>query len=104
MFNFLRRLFGPPQFIDFKALLADGALLVDVRTPEEFRSGHIKGSVNIPLQVIPSRIADLKQKNKPVIAVCRSGSRSGVAVGLLKNSGLEAYNGGPWNVLQQKIA
>ena len=101
MFGFLNKLFGPKA--DFKALLAQGAILVDVRTPEEFRGGHLDGSLNIPVQIIQSKVADLKKKGKPVIAVCRSGARSGMAVGILKSAGIEAYNGGPWNALQRTL-
>ena len=101
MFNFLKNLFGPG--VDFKALAEAGALIIDVRTPEEFRQGHVKGSVNIPLQAIQGKVSDLKKKQKVVIAVCRSGARSGVATNILKQAGIEAYNGGPWNSLAAKI-
>ena len=101
MFGFLNKLFGPKT--DFKALMEKGAIIIDVRTPDEFKSGHIKGSLNIPVQVIQGKIADLKKKNKPIIAVCRSGARSGVAADMLKNAGVEAYNGGPWNALEFEI-
>lgn len=102
MFNFLRKFFGPKT--DFKALAQQGAIILDVRTPEEFRDGHIKGSLNIPVQVIAGKVAELKKKGKPIIAVCRSGARSGVAAGILKNAGIEAYNGGPWNSLEHVIS
>lgn len=101
MFGFLNKLFGPKT--DFKALMEKGAIIIDVRTPDEFKSGHIKGSLNIPLQVIQGKIADLKKKSKPIIAVCRSGARSGVAADMLKNAGVEAYNGGAWNALEFEI-
>lgn len=101
MFNFLKKLFGPKA--DFKALVQNGAIILDVRTPEEYNGGHIQGSMNIPVQVLQGKIADLKKKGKPIIAVCRSGARSGVAAGMLKNAGIEAYNGGPWNSLKNLI-
>jgi rhodanese-related sulfurtransferase len=101
MFDFLRKLFGPS--INFKELVEQGALIIDVRTPEEYRQGHINGSLNIPLQVLPGKLKDLQKKGKTIIAVCRSGARSGTAVGILKNAGMEAYNGGPWNRLQNQI-
>lgn len=101
MFNFLKKLFGPKT--DFKALVQNGAIILDVRTPEEYKSGHIKGSLNIPVQIIQGKIADLKKKSKPIIAVCRSGARSGMAVSMLKNAGIEAYNGGAWNSFEQVI-
>ncbi|MEY3249723.1 MAG: hypothetical protein RL742_1766 [Bacteroidota bacterium] len=101
MFNFLKKLLGPSA--DYKALVAQGALIVDVRTLEEYKQGHIDGSMNIPLQTLPGKIADLRKKGKVIITVCRSGARSGAAVGMLKKAGLEAYNGGPWNRLQNQI-
>ena len=101
MFNFIKKLFGPG--VDFKALAAAGALIIDVRTPEEFKQGHLKGSVNIPLQIIAGKIPEIQKKNKVVIAICRTGSRSGMATGMMKRAGIEAYNGGSWNGLAHKI-
>ncbi len=62
-----------------KEMLDKGALIIDVRTPEEYASGHIKESVNIPLNRIPDKVNELKRKNKPIITCCRSGARSGMA-------------------------
>jgi phage shock protein E len=80
-----------------------GALIVDVRSPEEFKGGHLKNSINIPLHEVATKLESLKKKNKAIIAVCLSGGRSSMAVSILKNAGLEAYNGGPWNSLENKI-
>jgi phage shock protein E len=101
MFEFLKKLFGPKA--DLKALIQTGAIIIDVRTPQEFDGGHIKGSKNIPLQTIQKAIPELKKSGKAVITVCRSGSRSGMAKSILKSAGIEVYNGGPWNVLSSKI-
>ncbi len=103
MLNMLKNLFSSGPEADFAALVKEGALIVDVRTPGEFRSGHIKGSVNIPLDEIRSKITELKSKNKTIITCCRSGNRSGMAESILKNAGMECYNGGAWNVLDNKI-
>jgi rhodanese-related sulfurtransferase len=46
-------------------------------------------------------VDEFKKKGKPVITVCRSGARSGMGKNMLKQHGIEAYNGGPWNSLQQ---
>lgn len=86
-----------------KELLDKGAVIVDVRTPDEYRSGHITESVNIPLNLIPDKMNELKRKNKPIVAVCRSGARSGMAADLMKKAGLEAENGGPWNSVQAML-
>lgn len=101
MFSFLKKLFGPGT--DFKALKDNGAIIIDVRSPQEFDHGHIQGSKNIPLDKIQREIASIKKMGKPVITVCKSGARSGMAKSILKNAGVEVYNGGPWNVLVGKI-
>lgn len=103
MLGFIKKVFGSPS-ADFRNLVKQGALIVDVRTPAEFRAGHLEGSKNIPLDSLGERINDLKKMNKPIITVCRSGARSSVAKGLLKNAGLEVYNGGAWISLKNKVA
>jgi rhodanese-related sulfurtransferase len=100
--TFIQKLFGPAT--DYKMLLEKGALIVDVRSPAEYQNGHIKGSVNIPVDQIKSKVEQLKAKNQPVITCCRSGARSGMAKSILKASGIEVYNGGPWNTLHQKLS
>ncbi len=101
MFSFLKKLFGPGT--DFKALKENGAIIIDVRTPQEFDHGHIQGSKNIPLDRIQREVKTIKNMNKPIITVCKSGARSGMAKSILKSAGVEVYNGGPWNVLIGKI-
>jgi rhodanese-related sulfurtransferase len=102
--GFFSKLFGTTEAsFDVQALLQKGALIVDVRTPAEYNGGHIKGSLNIPLDQIGTKIAFLQNKKVPVITVCRSGARSGAAAGVLKNSGIEVYNGGAWDTLQSQL-
>ena len=101
MFGIFKSLFGSP--VDYKKLMGEGAIIVDVRTPSEFKSGHIPGSLNIPVDSIKSKPGDLKSKNKVVITCCRSGARSGMAKSILSSAGVETVNGGPWNSLIQKI-
>lgn len=101
MFSFLKKIFGPGT--DFKALKENGAIIIDVRTPQEFDQGHIQGSKNIPLDKIQREVKAIKNMNKPIITVCKSGARSGMAKSILKSAGVEVYNGGPWNVLVGKI-
>ena len=81
---------------DLKELIANGAIILDVRTPGEFNTGHIVGSKNIPLDTIGSQLSELKKLNVPVITCCASGMRSGVAVSQLKSVGIDAINGGSW--------
>lgn len=102
MLSFIKKLFGPGT--DYKTLVADGAVIVDVRTPQEYKGGHIKGSLNIPVNMIGQKVNDLKKKGKPVITCCASGMRSSSAAGILKQAGIEAYNGGSWGSLQNKIS
>ena len=64
-----------------------GAVLLDVRTAEEYRDGHIDGSVNIPLDRISSIEDAVKDKNTPLYVHCLSGGRSGQAVSYLKQIG-----------------
>lgn len=69
--------------------------IVDVRTPEEFSEGHVAGAINIPLDQIPQRIEVFKEMSTPIVAYCRSGNRSGMAVSLLKQIGInDVSNGG----------
>lgn len=89
-------MFGLFKKTDFKKLLADGAVIIDVRSKQEYASGAIPGSENIPLNNLAGRLKQIKSLNVPVITVCASGMRSGVAKGQLKSAGIEAYNGGPW--------
>lgn len=88
---------------DFSTLVKNGAQIIDVRTPGEFNGGHIKGSVNIPLDRLPQQLAKLN-KQKPVITCCASGMRSASAKQLLQANGFnEVYNGGGWAGLQSRI-
>jgi phage shock protein E len=90
-------LFGGNNEADsIEAYLNDGALVLDVRTVEEFKRGHVNGSKNIVLNVIPGKVKEIKALNKKVIAVCRSGARSGQATSFLKQQGVDVINGGPW--------
>ncbi len=95
MFGIINQMFGGNNAqADLKEILNNGALLLDVRTPGEFHSGHAEGAVNIPLQNLNQEIAKIKAQGKPVIAYCRSGNRSGMAAQLLSNNDIEAYNAG----------
>jgi rhodanese-related sulfurtransferase len=96
-------MFSSAPAVNFEELVKNGAIIVDVRTSGEFNSGHIKGSINIPLDQINNKKDELKKKNKVIITCCRSGNRSGIAESMLQSAGIECYNGGPWNVLNDKI-
>lgn len=64
-----------------------GALLLDVRTPEEYRSGHIPGSRNLPLDALQGIATAAPDKGTPLYVYCRSGARSKQAVTLLQRMG-----------------
>lgn len=103
MFNFINSMFGTSTE-DIKTLIAKGAIIIDVRQPDEFKSGHIKGATNIPLSNIPNNISKIKELNKPVVAYCASGNRSGMATQQLEAHGIEVINGGGFGSLQRVIA
>lgn len=104
MIQFLKKLLGIGPGVNFKDLVAGGAQIIDVRTKSEFQSGHIKGSVNIPLQSLSGSLSKIK-KDKPVITCCASGMRSASARSVLKSNGFaEVYNGGGWSSLNSKIS
>ncbi len=78
--------------------------IVDVRTPEEFAENHYPNAINIPLDQVVQRITEFKQMPKPIIAYCRSGNRSGMAISILKQNGIaEAVNGGGLNELLESL-
>ena len=64
-----------------------GAVLLDVRTPQEYQGGHIPGSKNLPLQELDQAASVIPEKSTPVFVYCYSGSRSSQAVGKLKKMG-----------------
>jgi rhodanese-related sulfurtransferase len=88
---------------DLRQFLNEGAVIIDVRTPFEYASGHIKGSRNIPLENLQANLNALRNLNKPIITVCQSGMRSGTAKSFLQSNGLRVVNGGSW-VSLNKIA
>lgn len=103
MIQLLKNIFGIGPKVDYKELLQNGALVIDVRSKSEFKSGHIRGSVNIPLQNLQHNLSKVK-KEKIIITCCASGMRSASAKGILKSNGYaEVHNGGGWMSLKNKI-
>ncbi|MCO6449938.1 MAG: rhodanese-like domain-containing protein [Caldilineales bacterium] len=77
------------QAADVNALLDNpDVVLIDVREPDEYAAGHIPGATLIPLGSIPSRMSEIPA-DKTVIAVCRSGNRSGQATQFLRDQGFD---------------
>jgi phage shock protein E len=97
--NFLRLIFG--KKVNLQEVISNGATIIDVRTKGEYQSGHLKNSINIPVDKLSQKIVKLN-KNKPIVTCCASGSRSASARRMLKSNGFEqVYNGGSWYTLRK---
>ncbi len=93
----LSRLFGPkvpqmsPDQIQAKLAEKPEPILIDVRQPEEYRSGHISGAKLVPLGNLSKRMKELPP-NREIICVCQSGSRSQAAAQQLIAAGYSVVN------------
>lgn len=88
---------------DVKALLEQGAQILDVRSKAEFRSARHPKAINIPLDELDQRARELDPK-RPVLVCCASGSRSGLGVSILKRKGFaEVKNLGSWQRIQSLV-
>jgi rhodanese-related sulfurtransferase len=95
MFDIFNSLFGGGSD-DLSEAMTESPFLVDVREPSEFKQGHPKGSVNIPLNQIEAQLDKFKG-HKSIVVFCRSGNRSGIAKSILEARGFShVYNGGTW--------
>jgi phage shock protein E len=100
--KFLELIFG--KKVNLQEVILKGAVIVDVRTKGEYQTGHLRNSINLPLDGLEKNIKKLN-KNKPVITCCASGARSGAATRMLKSNGFEeVYNGGSWNSLKKYMS
>jgi phage shock protein E len=103
MFDSLKKLFSPVK-TDYTRMVSDGAIILDVRSKGEYEGGHIKGSVNIPVNKLTENLNKLKSKSKPIITCCASGMRSASAKGILESNGYtKVINGGSWQSLEKKL-
>lgn len=94
-------LFGNPNTSELQTIFANDPFLVDVRTASEYREGSVKGSVNIPLDVVQKKIHEFKNK-KHIVVFCRSGNRSEQAKSILKQNGFtNVTNGGTWKKINK---
>ena len=87
VYNLSRSFLGKVSPEKARALVKDGARLVDVRTTAEHAAGHIQGSVNVPVQELAKRVEEIGDKQKPVVVYCASGMRSATAAGILRRAG-----------------
>lgn len=104
MMNILKQIFGIGSRINYSDLVKQGAIILDVRSKSEYANGHIKRSLNIPVDTLSNNMNKLKGKNKPIITCCASGMRSAQAKRILNANGFsEVHNGGGWISLKNKI-
>ncbi len=103
MINIIKNLFCLRSKVDYKELVKNGAQIIDVRSTGEYASGHVKGSINLPLNELSANVNKIN-KNAPIITCCASGIRSASAKSTLLSLGFkEVYNGGGWMSLNGKI-
>lgn len=77
---------APQQYQEEVVQAGAAHQLIDVRTPQEFASGHIAGAINIPVEEIGQRLGEVS-KETPVVVYCRSGNRSAQAAQILASAG-----------------
>lgn len=95
--------FGGNSNENLVTLVKEGAFLADVRTPQEFAEGNVKGSTNIPLDQIVANLDKFEGKEK-IVVFCRSGNRSGQAKSILEQNGfVNVTNGGTWQQVNEAI-
>ncbi len=95
--GFLSNLFGGKRKQAIIDALVNGGKIIDVRTPAEFKNGHVDGAINIPLDKLQGNISKLKKMNTPLVLCCASGARSAQATSILKYKGFsDVHNGGSW--------
>lgn len=103
MIDTIKQLLGLGSKVNYAELVKKGAIILDVRSKNEFKGGHIRGSINIPADTLSQNLHTLKKDN-PIITCCASGMRSASAKSLLISNGFtEVYNGGGWSSLEHKI-
>ena len=88
-------MFGFLDAEEARRMMAAGAIVVDVRTQEEWDQGHAANSILVPLHELADHLPELPQ-DVPLLLVCRSGARSGQATAYLRDRGIDAHNLGPW--------
>jgi rhodanese-related sulfurtransferase len=104
MLEAIKKILGIRPKVSFSELVEAGAIILDVRTKGEYGNGHIRGSVNIPIEQLSKNLHKLKDKNRAIITCCESGMRSASAKGLLTSNGFSnVHNGGRWQSLNYKL-
>jgi phage shock protein E len=104
MIKTLKKFFGIGGEPDYAELVKNGAMLIDVRSKREYSFGHIKGSINIPVEQLGNNLYRVNNKDRIIITYCASGMRSAAAKRLLTSQGYtEVYNGGGFSRLQNRL-
>ena len=104
MINKLKEMLGFGPKVDYADLVKKGAIILDVRSKGEYAGGHIRGSMNISVDVLTNHLDKLKSKQTTIITCCASGMRSASAKSILKSYGYQhVHNGGGWASLQSKL-
>jgi len=102
MIDKIKKLLGIGPKEDLGKLIANGAIIVDVRSKGEYFGGHVKGSINIPLDVLQDNLKELKSKDQTILVCCVSGMRSASAKNSLTNLGYtNVINAGSWQGLKR---
>ena len=91
---------GKKRMNELKTMSSDQYTLIDVRSKSETAGGMLENAVNIPVDELPNKINTL-DNSKPIYAYCASGTRSGVAVNILKKNGFTAHNLGSYAMLKK---
>jgi rhodanese-related sulfurtransferase len=91
------------EFKNIKEYLDKEAVVLDVRTDEEYDDGHVEGSLHIVLDELEYEIDQIKALQKPIITCCRSGARSERAKDLLLENDIDVINGGPWQNVESYL-
>ena len=100
MLDTIKNILGIKPNTNYKDLISKGAVILDVRSIAEYQSGHIKGSINIPVDNLLMNLKKISKK-KTIITCCASGMRSERAKTLLKQNGyINVYNAGAWSNLK----
>lgn len=103
MLQTIRKFFGLKPAPNYKLLIQQQAIIIDVRSKSEFNGGHINNAINIPVDQIHDAVQKFN-KNQIIITCCASGIRSAAAKNALTAKGFtQVYNGGGWRRLQSKI-
>ena len=100
--GFLEFIFGAKKR-QVEEYLEKGAVILDVRSHDEWNRGHVENATHIPLPELKDRVDEVKQLNKPVITCCESGVRSAKAAKFLNLHNIEATNGGGWLRLKNRL-